>query len=95
MKTQGGDDFCWQAVAPLIVHPTKVTILELLWLEQRPLSATRMSKRIDDPDFPVALLDYHCGTLLKAGVLRLAGNVPNGASNEKFYWFAPQEGSCG
>jgi hypothetical protein len=95
MTTPGSNDFCWQAVVPLIVHPTKVTIIELLQLEQRPLSATRMSKRIDDPKLTVAQLHYHCETLLKAGVLRLEGTVPRGASNEKFYWFAPQEGSCG
>jgi hypothetical protein len=95
MKTQGGDDFCWQAVVPRIVHPTKLTIIELLLLEKRPLSATRMAKQIDDPEFTVAQLHYHCETLLKAGVLRLEGTVPRGASNEKFYWFAPQDGDCG
>lgn len=94
MTTPGGDDFCWQAVVPRIVHPTKVTIIELLWVERRPLSATRMARRIGDPDLTVAQLHYHCETLLKAGVLRLEGTVPRGASNEKFYWFAPQEGNC-
>jgi hypothetical protein len=94
MTTLGDDDFCLQTVVPRIVHPTKVRIIELLLLEQRPLSAIRMSKQIDDPEFTVAQLHYHCETMLKAGVLRLEGTVPRGASNEKFYWFAPQEGDC-
>lgn len=95
MTTPGGDDFCWQGVVPRIVNPTKLTIIELLRIEKRPLSATRMSKRIDDPELTVARLHYHCQTLLKAGVLRLEGTIPRGASNEKFYCLAPQEGSCG
>jgi predicted transcriptional regulator len=85
MTAPGGDDFCWQAVVPRIVNPTKVTIIELLWREKRPLSADRMARRIDDPEFTVARLHYHCETLLKAGILRLEGVVPRKGSKEKFY----------
>lgn len=94
MTTPRGDDFCWQAVVPRIVNPTKITIIELLWVEKRPLSPNRMARRIDDPDFTVARLHYHCETLLKAGILRLEGIVPRGGSKEKFYWFSPRVGKC-
>lgn len=86
----GGGGFDWSAVASRIVNPTKVTIIELLLTERRPLSATRMEKLIDDPEYTVGQLHYHCDTLLKAGVLKLVGNVSSGAANEKFYCLAPQ-----
>jgi hypothetical protein len=85
----GGDGFDWSAVVPRIVNPTKVTIIELLLTERRPLSATKMEKLIGDPEYTVGQLHYHCDTLLKAGVLKLVGNVPRGAANEKFYCLAP------
>jgi hypothetical protein len=94
MTTARGDDFCWQAVVPPVVNPTKVTIIEIMRLEKRPLSANRLAERIGDPEFTVARLHYHCETLLKAGVLRLEGTVPRGASKEKFYWFSPRVGNC-
>jgi hypothetical protein len=91
MTTCAGDGFDWGSVVPRIVSPTKVTIIELLHREKRPLSATRMEKMIDDPEITVPRLHYHCTTLLEAGVLRLAGTVPRGAANEKFYSLAPQD----
>ena len=91
MTCGGGDGFDWSAVVPRIVNPTKVTIIELLRTERRPLSATRMANLIGDPEYTVGRLHYHCDTLRKAGVLTLAGNVPRGAANERFYLLAPQE----
>lgn len=92
--TCGGDSFDWGAVAPRIVNPTKVEIIELLRIERRPLSATRMEKLIGDPELTVGQLHYHCDTLLKAGVLKradaVARGVGRGAANERFYCLAPQ-----
>jgi hypothetical protein len=89
MTTCGGDDFDWEYVVPRIVNPTKLKIIELLRIEGRPLSATRMKHLLgDDPEYTVARLHYHCNTLFTAGVLKLAGTVPRGAANERFYCLA-------
>jgi len=88
MTTCGGGGFSWEAVVPRIVNPTKVRIIELLLIEQRPLSATRMERLIGDPETTVGRLHYHCETLVKAEVLKPVPAPVDAAHNERFYCLA-------
>lgn len=55
----------WEALAPVILHPLQVVILEdLEWIE-RPLSATELAKLFGDPEITHSLL------ILSRGLLRL------------------------
>jgi len=89
--TPGGGEFRWELVVPRVVHPTKVTIIELL-RERSPLTATEMYTVMkDEIEVTVGQVHYHAATLLKGGVLKLARGNPRGAATEKFYELAPQE----
>jgi hypothetical protein len=86
----GGDGFDWAVAAPLIVHPTKVAIIELLRRKCEALSPTRMRKALRIKGLTVGQLHYHCTSLRTAGVLEIVATDARGAANETFYRLVPQ-----
>jgi hypothetical protein len=88
MTMKGGEPrINWAALAPLIEHKTRESIVEALrWIG--PLSPPDLKHVIDDPEFQLAYIRYHVTTLVSGEVLAEIGERPSGGSLEKVYFFA-------
>jgi hypothetical protein len=76
----------WTALAPLIKHETRESIVEaLLWMG--PLSAPDLKCVVGGPEIQLAYIRYHLTTLAGEEVLVEVGRRPAGASLEKLYYF--------
>lgn len=83
----GGEPFSWDALVPHIVHPLKVSIIEALrWIEL-PLSASDLSKVIEDSKYGLSHVSYHMVALAGAGAIEVVRTRPVRGSLEKFYFF--------
>jgi hypothetical protein len=83
----GGPPINWAALAPLIEHETRESIVEALrWIG--PLSPPDLKRVIDDPEFQLAYIRYHVTTLVSEEALVEIGERPAGGSVEKVYFFA-------
>jgi DNA-binding transcriptional ArsR family regulator len=88
VTVEGGERFAWDALVPHIVHPLKVTIVEALrWIDQ-PLSASDLTKVIEDDKYGLSHVSYHMVKLARAGALEVVRTRPVRGSLEKFYFFA-------
>lgn len=82
-----GERFEWSTFAPQIVHPLKVAIVEaLLWVD-RPLSASDLTKVVDNQRYGVANVSYHLVKLADAGALEVARTEVARGTAEKFYFW--------
>lgn len=79
--------FGWDALVPRIVHPLKVAIIEALWWIGRPMSASDLTKVIDDEEIGLSHVSYHMVTLAKAGAIKVVRRRRIRGSTEKFYFF--------
>lgn len=87
MSTKGGERFDWGSLVPCVIHPLKVASIEaLLWIEQ-PLSATDLTKVIDNERYRVASVSYHLIKLAEADAIEVVGKRPRRGAIEKFYFF--------
>lgn len=69
---RGGGALDWGALVALIVHPTKVLIVEALdWID-RPLSPSEL-EYVFGERLSVSAISYHVNSLVKYGVLRRQG----------------------
>jgi hypothetical protein len=83
----GGPLIDWAALAPLIEHETRESIVEALrWIG--PLSPPDLKRVIDNPEFQLAYIRYHLTTLVSEEVLVQISERPAGDSVEKVYFFA-------
>lgn len=88
LTVNGEERFAWDALVPHVVHPLKVSIVEAMqWIGQ-PLSASDLTKVIDDEEFGLSHVSYHMVKLAKAGVIEVVGQRQVRGSLEKFYFFA-------
>jgi len=85
---EGGEPFAWDLLVPHIVHPLKVTLIEAMWWVRRPLSASDLTKLIDDPQISLSHVTYHAIKLADAGAIRAVKRRRGPSSTEKFYTFA-------
>jgi hypothetical protein len=84
---RGGPLIDWAALAPLIEHETRESIVEALrWVG--PLSPPELKRVIDDPEFQLAYIRYHVTTLVGEEALVEIGERPAGGWLEKVYFFA-------
>jgi DNA-binding transcriptional ArsR family regulator len=88
--TVEGDEpsFDWEALVPRIVHPLKVAIVEALWWVGEPLSATDLTKVIDEEKFTISHVSYHMVRLADVGALEVVRRRAVRGAIEKFYFFA-------
>jgi hypothetical protein len=83
----GGPPIDWTALAHLIEHETRESIVEALrWIG--PLSASDLKGAIDDPESHLSYISYHVTTLVSEEVLVEFGERSAGGSIEKVYFFA-------
>lgn len=84
---KGDERFDWERLVPLIVHPLKVTLIEAIeWIGQ-PLSATDLTKVIDDKKLGLSHVSYHLNRLGNVGALKVVSRRQVRGSIEKFYFF--------
>jgi DNA-binding transcriptional ArsR family regulator len=89
MTMKGGElSFDWDALVPRVLHPLKVAIVEALGWVGKPLSATDLTKLLDDDDFGLSHVSYHLLKLAEAGVIEVVRRRKVRGSVEKFYFFA-------
>jgi len=84
---KGDEAFDWAALVPHIVHPLKVAIVEAMWWLGEPLSASDLTKVIDDKKFGLSHLSYHMVSLADAGAIEVVKRRRVRGSIEKFYFF--------
>ncbi len=80
--------FVWQTLAPRLLHPVKLTIIEsMLWFDH-PLSPSKLAGILEDPEeHPLGTLSYHMRSLMDAGVLEQFEQRAVRGSMETFYFF--------
>ena len=83
-----GDEYVldWGALVPLVVHRTKVQIIEAMCWVNRPLSATEL-EQIFDETMSLSAISYHVVTLKKWKVLKQVRRRQVRGSMERFYFF--------
>lgn len=85
---EGGErSFGWDLLVPHVVHPAKVVVIEAIrWIGQ-PLSATEMTKSVDDDEFPLSTISYHVRKLAEFGAIQPVRQRQVRGSVETFYFF--------
>lgn len=87
MTVQGNEHFDWGGLVPLIVHPSKVAIIEAIEWIGVPLSASDLTKVIDEESHGVSHVSYHLNGLGAVGALKMVRQRQVRGSIEKFYFF--------
>ena len=77
----------WAALAPLIEHETRRSIVEAL-RHKGPLSAPELKSALGGPGVRLGHVAYHLRVLVSEEALVEVGERPAGASAEKIYFFA-------
>ena len=81
--------FRWDALAPRLVHPLKVAIIEaLLWIEG-PLSPADIERSFSGR-YGLSLVSYHVRTLVRAGVLAKVDRRQVRGATQTYYYFASE-----
>lgn len=83
----GGPRIDRAALAPLIEHETRRSILDAL-RHKGPLSVPELKSALGDPAVRLGHVAYHLTVLVSEEVLVEVGKRPAGASVEKVYFFA-------
>ncbi len=71
----------------MLVHPTKVQIVEAMWWIDRPLSASEI-RQVFDCEHSVSALSYHFKTLVELGVLTRKEKVKVRGAWKRLYVFS-------
>ncbi len=87
MSKGGEPSFEWDVLVPRAIHPLRVAIIEALRWVDRPLSASELTKLIDDQDAGLSHISYHVGRLADVGALKKVRQRQVRGSTEKFYSF--------
>lgn len=87
MTTKGDERFDWGSLVPRIVHPLKVVSIEALQWIGRPLSASDLTKIIDNERYGVANISYHLNKLAEVEAIEVVSERQKRGAIEKFYFF--------
>jgi hypothetical protein len=79
--------YVWLVCVPRLIHPLKLTIIEVLLYMEQPLSATQLVELLDQEDCYLGLISYHLGTLKEAQVIELVESRSVRGAKEHFYYF--------
>jgi hypothetical protein len=89
MTKKGDERFDWGSLVPQVIHPLKVAVIEALEWVQEPLSASDLSKIIDDERYRVPNVSYHMVKLAEVGAIEVVGECQRRGAVEKSYFFPP------
>jgi hypothetical protein len=84
--SEGAGVLDWCALAPRLVHETKVWIIEAMHWIDRPLSARELEK-ISGGRKSIGNFDHHLLSLMKAGAIRRVSRTPVRGAHENHYFF--------
>jgi hypothetical protein len=87
MTMKGDAQFDWSALVPHVVHPLKVAAIEALQWVGQPLSASDLTKSIDNDRCSLAHVSYHLVKLAEADALEVVRTRRVRGATEKFYFF--------
>ena len=87
MTIEVDEAFDWETLVPRIIHPLKVVIIEALQWIGKPLSASDLTKLIDDKKIGLSHVSYHVVTLSNVGAIKVVRKRQVRGSIEKFYFF--------
>jgi hypothetical protein len=87
VAVRGDERFDWEGLVPLVVHPVKVMAIEAIEWIGVPLSASDLTKVIDDKKIGLSHVSYHLSRLGRVGALKLVRTRQVRGSLEKFYFF--------
>jgi DNA-binding transcriptional ArsR family regulator len=78
----------WDRLVALVLHPTKVAIIETIRRVGSPMSANDLRESYGLPEAALSGISYHLDKLVKAGVLQ-AEKAQSGSANRRalFYSF--------
>lgn len=78
--------YVWVKLAPRLLHPSKLTIIQRLLAEQRPLSPSELAA---STEISVEHARYECKAMRNAGVLEVVSVTPRakGGGDELSYYF--------
>ena len=86
MTTRDEEQFDREALTAKLFHPLKVAAVEALSWIGEPLSATSLTRVIDDDRYGVAHISYHLATLVDAGKLRVVPRQKTAGVKERLYF---------
>jgi len=78
----------WSALAPRVLYPTKVLVIEAIRWIGRPVSAKELERAFDGA-FSLSAISYHMKTLADLSILGLYRKRRVRGAWEKFYFFTP------
>jgi hypothetical protein len=87
----GGERFVWESLAPRLIHPARLAVIEVLLWSREPLSPADL-REIIDPESNWDYFLYHCKMMVRAGVLQIATERPrpDGSGAEPCFNFHPR-----
>jgi len=85
------ESFDWGELAPQLIHPVKVAIVEALeWIEG-PMSPSELRLMLDER-LSLSCVAYHVRKLLELGVLEEVERLPVRGVTKTTYFFPPSSG---
>jgi hypothetical protein len=90
MSREHHNQFNWDLLIPISVHPVKVVIIEALQWIAVPLSPKQLDQLFDE-EFGVSLVSYHMRTLAKLGVVERVRQQAVRGAVQSFYTLAARE----
>jgi hypothetical protein len=77
--------FVWEMLAPRLIHPSKLRIIQVLLREGQALTPGDLARETEDKE---DLVRYQCKSMQRAGVLEIADTPgPTGDGEEASYFF--------
>lgn len=78
----------WAGLAPRVLHPTKVAVLEALRWVDEPLSALDLQELFDVGPLNTSNISFHLRTLAKFGAVELVDEQPVRGAVKRLYCLA-------
>lgn len=79
----------WESLAPRLLYPAKVVIIEALLRVGMPMSATGLGAMLEDTNLPAGRISYHLAKMAKAKVVTVVTVRRVRGAVELFYYFPP------
>ena len=83
-------DFAWETLVPMVIHPIRVAIIEVMIRLETPVSARDVQLMLEEPeDQSVSVVSYHMRCLAEFGAIEETGSRSVRGANQTFYFLSP------
>jgi hypothetical protein len=79
--------FVWETLAPRLIHPSKLRIIQILLREGQALTPGDLARETEDKE---DLVRYQCNSMERAGVLEISDTSGPTGDGEKVSYFFPK-----